>query len=256
MKKFILLFLVLLGGITDVVAQAAPGYIFFDGNFEQLKTRAENAKRPFFIYFYANWSMPCKDMNEKTFHNKYVLDYAQSKYIGMQLDGESIITEGRKLADHFNIVYYPTVIIFSPYGKELKRLHGYTSPADFLAELRKYENSMAKPSAAEAKAPKEVYSPKEGEYLFKMNARKQPYEGYGIQVGVFGDYRNAFIRLLELENDYAQRNVLVHIQEGGEKPLFKLILGPFSDKKRASSYLSMISKKGINGIVVSLERME
>ncbi len=253
--KRITLLLIFMGLVGSSFAQA-PNYIFFDGTFEQLKTRAANAKRPFFIYFYANWSMPSKQMNEKTFHNQYVVDYAQNQYIGMQLDGESIISEGRKLADHFNVIYYPTVIIFSPYGKELKRLYGYTDPSQFLATLRQYERNMEKPTAGELEEIEEVYVPKDGEYLFKMNVRKQPYEGYGVQVGVFGDYRNAFIRLLELEEEYSQRNVLVHIQEGGEKTLFKLILGPFDSQERAKNYLKLVSTKGITGIVVSLDRME
>lgn len=253
--KRILLLLISLFWIGEATAQA-PGYIFFDGTYEQLQTRAANAKLPYFVYFYANWSMQSKEMNDNTFHNKYVLDYMRTRYLGVQLDGESIISEGRKLADHFGIVYYPTVILFSPYGKELKRMYGYTDPTAFLVELRKYEASMAKPGEGENTTPKPIYTPKDGEYLFKMNVRKQAYEGYGVQVGVFGDYRNAFLRLLELEEDYGQRNVLVHIQEGGLQTLFKLVLGPFDSKVRADNYHKLIEKKGIKGMVVTLDDMQ
>lgn len=252
----ILLFLFLYSGAT--LAQQ-ESFIFFNGTYEQLQERADNSDKPYFIYFYANWSMPAKAMNEETFSNKYFIKYADKKYLGMAVDGESLITEGKELAKVYQVLYYPTVIIFSPYGKELKRLYGFQSAATLIAELRKYERSEAEPTEAEVQALEEpAYTPKKGEYLFNLSAKKQPQTGYGLQVGVYGSYRNAFIRVLDLEEKYNLGKVLVHVQEKADgTAVFKVLLGPFRTEDQARDYITLLKdKQKIDGVIVDLTSLE
>ncbi|MGB0524847.1 MAG: SPOR domain-containing protein [Flammeovirgaceae bacterium] len=258
MNRIILLFFCF--SLYSITSQAQDdSFIFFDGTYEQLQERADNSQKPYFIYFYANWCMPAKEMNEQTFSNKYFIKYADQKYLGLAVDGESLITEGKKLADIYQVLYYPTVIIFSPYGRELKRLYGFQSAKDLLAELRKYERSEAEPTDAEIKALEEpVYTPKKGEYMFNISAKRQPQQGYGVQVGSYNTYRNAFIRILDLEEKYNLGNVLVHVQESEDgSAMFKVILGPFRTEKQARNYINLLHKnQKINGVIVDLKKLE
>lgn len=252
----VLLALVLCSGTLSAQNQR---FVFFDGTYEQLQERADNSEKPYFLYFYANWCMPAKDMNEQTFGNKYFIKYADQKYLGMALDGESLITEGKKLADVYQVLYYPTVIIFSPYGKELKRLYGFQSAANLLAELRKYEKNEGEPSDSELEALEEKkYKPKVGEYLFNLSAKKQPQEGFGVQVGVYGTYRNAFVKVLELEAEHNLGNILVHVQEAESgDSVFRIILGPFRTQDQAKDYLVLLKKyQKVNGVLVDLTALK
>ena len=50
--------------------------------------------------------MPCKKMNEITYRNNEVVTYINDNYIGYAVDGESKITEGKNLADFYDIYFY------------------------------------------------------------------------------------------------------------------------------------------------------
>ena len=258
MNKIILIFTFFILCSAKLYAQD-ESYVFFDGTYEQLQERSDNAERPYFLYFYTNWCMPAKDMNEKTFTNKYFIQYADKKYLGMAVDGESLITEGKDLAKRYQVLYYPTIIIFSPYGKELKRLYGYQSPANLLAEMRKYERSEAEPTESDIKALEgTIHTPKQGEYLFNISAKKQPQVGYGVQLGVYGTYRNAFVRILELEEKHNLGKILVHVQEKPDgTSVFRVLLGPFRTEEQARDYVSLLKKnQKITGVLVNLKALE
>jgi cell division septation protein DedD len=130
-----------------------------------------------------------------------------------------------------------------------------------MAELKKYEDV----SPTEIKDEKEavVTKPKEqaatplpnftsGEGLFKMTVTRQVNAGFGVQIGVFGDYANVIKEAQKLDEAY-HRNVLVSITKSGDKNVFKVILGPFAAKEQAESYLRELkSKEGRSGMVVDL----
>lgn len=193
-------------------------------------------------------------MNEETFTNEYFIKYAEETYLGMKLDGESLISDGKMLTDKYNVLYYPTIIIFSPYGKELKRIIGVQTSSELIKQLGTYAKNQEKPTQAEIDSlnqPK--YEAEEGEFLFKMSAKSVPQDGFGVQVGVFSSYRNAFLKLLELEEEYYHKNILVHIREG-ENPAFKIILGPFLTEETAKTYQKhLFEKQKMKGIVVELD---
>ncbi|MFT6964497.1 MAG: hypothetical protein ACJAWV_004238 [Flammeovirgaceae bacterium] len=200
--------------------------------------------------------MDCKKMNEETFTNKYFIKYAEANYLGMRVDGESLITDGRMLSKKYNVLYYPTVIIFSPHGKELKRMIGNQTPSELIKQLGIYSKNQEKPTQAEIDAlnqPK--YEAEEGEFLFKVSAKSIPQDGFGVQIGVFSNYRNTFIKLLELEEEYYHQNILVHIKESEDgKSAFKIILGPFLTEGTAKTYQKLLlQKQEIKSIVVELD---
>ncbi len=262
MKKRIVpfLFFSLLLGSHLVAAQAAfERFIFFSDTYERLQTRAQNANKPYFVYFYANWCMPAKDMNEQTFKNPTLVDYAMNNYLGIALDGESQITEGAKLAQLHNVLYYPTVLFFTPEGKLVDRAHGFLSATELLAKLRANVGKRGAPTGDEPNfAYKLIQQDDNTGYLFSVSARTQKYNGYGVQVGVFKNYRNVFLKVLELEEKFYFRNIIVYVKESptGED-MFKIILGPFFTSEQAANYQKLVKDKHkLDGVLVELDDLD
>ncbi len=239
--------------------QAFESFIFFNGNYEQLQTRAQNANKPYFVYFYANWCMPAKDMNEKTFTNPTLVNYAMNNYLGIAFDGESQITEGAQLAQTHNVLYYPTIIFFTPEGKEVDRIHGFQPASVVLAKLKAHVNKRGEPTGPESDFEYKLIQPEDNEgYLFNVSARTQKFNGYGVQVGVFKNYRNVFLKVLELEEEYYHRNIMVYVKESESgDDLFKIILGPFFTQEQAENYQKLIEQKQkINTVIVELDDLD
>jgi len=236
-------------------------YTFFEGTYEQLQTRAMNAQKPYFVLFYANWSQQSKKMFDETFNDQGFIQYAEANYLGIALDGESVISSGKELAETYHIMYFPAVLIFTPEGKLVRRINGFQNARQLTTELRKHEKMRGNPELRlEEEAAKEPVSV-QGEYLFKVTAKMLPRVGYGVQLAAFSNYRSTFEKLLELENQRFHHNVMTFIKEKSEtgELLYKLILGPFSTKEQADQYQKLLQKKDKsyykNTLVVDLTDM-
>ena len=85
-----------------------------------------------------------------------------------------------------------------------------------------------------------------------MSVSKENEAGFGVQVGVFGDYVNVVKAAQRLEAAF-HKNILLNIARNGDKIVFKVILGPFSTKEQAEIYQKDLkTKENRNGIVVDL----
>lgn len=260
MKRHILSILFIVAFVVTAQAQAFENFIFFNDSYEKLQLRAKNSNKPYFIYFYANWCMPAKDMNEQTFKNQYLVDYGMNNYLGIALDGESQISDGAKLAQVHNVLYYPTVIFFTPEGKPVDRVHGFQSAADLLAKMKANVNKKGAPSEDEQSdfEYKLIQEQDNEGYLFNVSAKTQKYNGYGVQIGVFKNYRNVFLKVLELEEKLYHRNIMVYVKESESgDDLFKIILGPFFTKVQAENYQKLIdAKQKMKGVIVELDDLD
>lgn len=235
---------------------------FYEGSFKEMQNKARVSNKPYLIDFYTVWCGPCKNMEKFTFTNKELAQYMKDNYFAMKVDAESLMDDGADLAQKYDIRFFPTLIIVSPKGEVLKRLSGFQSAEALLAELKKYKNM---PSSAIAKTetspvtntpatppatPLPAYNAGEG--LFKLTVARQESAGFGVQIGVYGDYANVIKEAQKLEENY-HRNVLVNIVKGADKTIFKLLLGPFSTKEQAETYMRELkTKEGKTGVVVDL----
>ncbi|MBX2840907.1 MAG: SPOR domain-containing protein [Flammeovirgaceae bacterium] len=246
MRKLILSIITsffILSGFTGY--SQSDKFYFFDGSYKQLQTRSLNSKKPYFVYFYANWSRIAKKMNDEVFASSAFVNYAESKYLGLKVDGESIIDEGEALATQYGVLYFPSILIFTPEGKLMDRISGFQATDKIIAKLKQYENATGapEPSISESEIQM-VSSEKPGEHLFKISAKRQARSGFGVQVATYSNYRNAFTKLLELENEKFHKNVLVFIKESDPQNLqYKVILGPFINQEQADAYLKILQKQ-------------
>lgn len=96
--------------------------------FDAALQRASEAGKPLVVDFYADWCPPCRQMESQTFQNADVEAWMENNviFLKVNVDGE------RTLAQNYNISSIPTLVVFSPSGRELKRSSGFLPPRDFL----------------------------------------------------------------------------------------------------------------------------
>ena len=102
---------------------------------EKAYQSAIEKKSPVIIDFYADWCIPCKELDKSTFSNEKVIK-ASERFTSLKADmTKSVSPEVDKLRNQFKIVGVPTVLIIDASGKEVKRITGFVSPEEFLKAL-------------------------------------------------------------------------------------------------------------------------
>ena len=87
--------------------------------------------------FETEWCSWCKKLDENTFSDKSVINYANNEYISMKVDAEK--DEGIGLAKKYNVSGYPTIIFINKDGIEIDRIIGYRDPIPYLNELKRIQ---------------------------------------------------------------------------------------------------------------------
>ena len=91
--------------------------------------------------------------------------------------------------------------------------------------------------------------------LMKIQVAKPDREGFGVQVASMANYDAAIKKIGDLEEDFF-KNILLFSDKTGEKPMYKIILGPFPDVTTAETYKKSAKKKKLDGFVINLRTME
>jgi thiol:disulfide interchange protein DsbD len=94
---------------------------------------------PVIIDFYADWCLPCKELDHNTFNQPEVV--AESKrFATFKAD----LTRGddelsKKLVERYGIIGVPTIVFIDASGKEIRdlRLTGFEKPARFVERMKK-----------------------------------------------------------------------------------------------------------------------
>jgi thiol:disulfide interchange protein DsbD len=99
-----------------------------------VQSKEENKK--IILDFYADWCIPCKELDALTFSNESVLE-ASKEFATYKVDmTKSLAPEVEKLRKEFNIIGVPTVIIIDSEGDEVKRITGFVPAEEFLNLLK------------------------------------------------------------------------------------------------------------------------
>jgi thioredoxin:protein disulfide reductase len=89
------------------------------------------------IDFYADWCIPCKELDALTFSDSKVLERLE-KFTSYKVDMTKTLSEETEaLRTKFKIVGMPTVLIINAKGEEVKRLTGFVNADEFLKILDK-----------------------------------------------------------------------------------------------------------------------
>jgi thioredoxin-related protein len=89
----------------------------------------------------SDWCPPCMAMRKNVFTKKEFVDAASKKFILVELDypngDEALKKKNQPLAEKYKIEGFPTVILFTPQGKEFTRFYASEFPSipEFLKHL-------------------------------------------------------------------------------------------------------------------------
>ncbi|MCS6968331.1 MAG: thioredoxin fold domain-containing protein [Cytophagales bacterium] len=232
----------------------------FQGSYKALQQEARRQNKPYFVFFYTNWCMPCQKIMQEGFYDSNFVAYAQRNYLAYALDGESLITEGKKLALMYNVHFFPMILVFTPQGKEVERMDGYLKPDELLALLKRNVHQQGEPTGEyiylNDDPPRATRVRPTGKGLYKVHIEKMPSSGYGLQLGVYENYETVFREIEKLQERH-HRNILVHINERDGKTVYHLILGPFNSQRAAITYSEVLeSRYGTKGVIVLLAGMK
>lgn len=258
MKKFLFLSLIFI--ILTSFDSENSAVQFYQGSYAEMMAKAKASGKPVFIDFYTVWCGPCKNMERYTFTSPTLANYLKDNYFSFKTDAESLMGDGIELAQKYDIRFFPSMIILTPQGEVIKRMTGFQSADALLATLKEYQHAKSashqpeknKEVVSNSPAPSPLPAYPTGEGLFKLSVSKEEEAGFGVQVGVFGDYVNVVKAAQRLEAAF-HKNILLNISRNGDKIVFKVILGPFSTKEQAEIYQKDLkTKENRNGIVIDL----
>jgi thiol:disulfide interchange protein DsbD len=99
--------------------------------------QAAKGQKKIIIDFYADWCIPCKELDAMTFVDPNVVA-ASKDFVSLKADltksGDAL---SKKLTTDFNIKGVPTVLIFNEKGEEVYRLTGFVNGEEFLKLMKK-----------------------------------------------------------------------------------------------------------------------
>ena len=89
------------------------------------------------VDFYADWCIPCKELDALTFSDPRVLERME-KFTSYKVDMTKTLSEETEaLRTKFKIIGMPTVLIINAKGEEVERLTGFVNADEFLKILNK-----------------------------------------------------------------------------------------------------------------------
>ena len=93
---------------------------------------AEISSRGVIIDFYADWCIPCKELDALTFSDPEVIKVSEEFETYKADLTESLSPEVEHLREKYKIVGVPTVLILNSKGEEVKRITGFVTAEEFL----------------------------------------------------------------------------------------------------------------------------
>lgn len=95
-----------------------------------------NKHEAMLIDFYADWCIPCKELDALTFSDSRIVEESK-RFTLYKVDmTQTLSEENEKLRNKFNIVGMPTVLLIDSKGNEIERLTGFVNADDFLKMMK------------------------------------------------------------------------------------------------------------------------
>jgi thioredoxin-like negative regulator of GroEL len=154
---------------TAALAHADTGIVWYTGDVDAAFAAARTANKPVFLYWGATWCPPCNQVKATLFNRQDFIDRSRH-FIPVYIDGDS--RSAQRLGARFNASGYPTMILFTPDGREITRLPGEVDADQYMRVLalgmngaRPVKETLAAALAADAKKGARSLAPEDWRML-------------------------------------------------------------------------------------------
>jgi len=93
-----------------------------------------------------------------------------------------------------------------------------------------------------------------GEGIFELDVKYKQKEGYSVQIGLYARYENVLAEVNKFKKMYAKQ-IYVHIGKKNGVPVYRLLMGNFSNKSSADQLEFELKAKGLDCFVNDLSRL-
>jgi len=107
--------------------------IWIEHDYEAAQAKAKAESKMVLIDTFTDWCAQCRELDEKTWPDPAVVDWIRNNAIAVRIDTEKVRPD---LAKPLGIVAYPTIILLTPDGKEVRRLNGFHKAEKMLEWLK------------------------------------------------------------------------------------------------------------------------
>lgn len=109
------------------------GIRFFKGSWKKVLAEAKQSNKLIFVDVYADWSAPCKQMEQEIFPLKAVGERYNNHFVSYQVDAEG--RDGITFARKYQVKGYPTYLYLNGDGDVVYRGGGYNSNPDWFLQM-------------------------------------------------------------------------------------------------------------------------
>ncbi len=131
LKKTIAL-LAILGIGTAVIAfkPSATKVAFAELSWDAAKQKAIADKKLFFVEFDASYCATCRNMDQSTYMDNTLATFIEQNVVALRVDVQDF--DGVMWSQQYDVEALPTMLVFDPSGKLVKRMVGYKSATDLV----------------------------------------------------------------------------------------------------------------------------
>lgn len=261
--------------------------LFQELSLEEAQQQAYQKDKLFFLYFSAEWCMPCRWMEEETFHDPALASYVKANYLAVKVDISKAM--GRILQEQFEVTALPSILVFDALGHLIDRREASQEAAPMLRWLKRLDkpanhldprlHTTAIAGTLAMDAPKaEVHFsrpalvPEDAEMAPLLSQTRPIQEEilmvyqesapvatvftprstqhYGVKLdALINDYTTGVRMVAEMERKHQQRAELQPLGDGQ----FYLVLGNFETTGQAKNFLNYLRRNDQEGEIVPLE---
>ncbi len=113
-------------------ARGAAGVAWRNGDVDAALAAARAENKPVFLYWGAIWCPPCNQVKATIFNRQDFIDRSRF-FIPVYIDGDS--PSAQMEGSRFRVSGYPTMILFTPDGREITRLPGEVDAEQYMRVL-------------------------------------------------------------------------------------------------------------------------